>query len=273
MRSHDLQFDRDHLPRWTCDSDAAATLGFSAGKSEAVVPAVDAPMLWHMNKAATAVALLLACSSSGEGLERLPPPPPLASSLPMPPPPQTSSQPPPVKIAAFLREHATDTSAWRATVYEIANGDNDRRGRSAEFRGRRIVRQAMLSDADAAELAARLGRDDSYTNGDYGCFVDPASGYRLERGDALLDFMVNCGHVSFDGVEWHAASLSSGMMQFLDRLGRTPKRPRHEPTPMPRSGGERSTLPQGRMTSRRRGSRHRRIGSTQTGPHQRRRPR
>lgn len=231
-------FDRGYLPRWARDSDAAATIGFSDGKSEAVVPAVDAPMLWHMNKAATAVALLLACSSSGEELER-PPPPPLALSLAMPPSPspQTSSQPPPVKIAAFLREHAADTSAWRATIYEIANGDSDRRGRSAEFRGRRIVRQAMLSDADAAELAARLGRDDSYTNGDYGCFVDPGSGYRLERGDALLDFMVNCGHVSFDGVEWHAASLSSDMMQFLGRLGRTPERPHHERTPMPRSGG------------------------------------
>lgn len=183
-----------------------------------------------MSKVAGAMVLLLGCSSAGEPRERLPPPEPSGQRLtppavpaplpPPPPPPLPSSQPPPTEIATFLREHAADTSAWRATVYELANEPSRR---SAGFCGHPIVKQTTLGEADAAELAAQLGRDASYTTGDYGCFLDRSSGYRLMRGPATLEFMVNCGHVSFDGADWHAAILSTDMIERLDRLGRAPR--------------------------------------------------
>ena len=171
-------------------------------------------MLVAMSKLAAATALLLACSSSDDPLERLPSPPPMAPQWPLPPPPPPpppplqSSQPPPTQIATFLRAHAADPSPWRATVSELAN---DKRGR-----------QTTLGDADAAELAARLGSNDSYVDGDIGCFTNRSIVYRLTRGTASLEVMVNCGHVSLDGVEWHAATLSSEMIEFLDRLAARP---------------------------------------------------
>jgi hypothetical protein len=56
--------------------------------------------------------------------------------------------------------------------------------------------------------------------------MDRGEGYRPACGKATLDFMVNCGHVSFDGVDWHAAMLSTEMMAFLDRVGRARRPPR-----------------------------------------------
>lgn len=121
-----------------------------------------------------------------------PPPPP-------PPPPESTPQPPPARVAAFLRAHAGDAAPWRASY------------------GRRGAR-TRLTATDAAELARRLARDESYVDGDYGCVAEPIE-YELARGDAKLVFRENCGHMQL-GDEDHAALFSSEMVTFLQRVRR-----------------------------------------------------
>jgi hypothetical protein len=113
-----------------------------------------------------------------------------------------------------LRAHANDGAPWEAFVFEVASA---RDGRPPLFLRHSIERKAAVKPAEAAELANRLASDSSYIDADYGC-VGEAVGYRLARGTATLDFIVDCGHFSLGNDDGHAAVLSKDMIEFLGRL-------------------------------------------------------
>ncbi|MCE9578175.1 MAG: hypothetical protein K8W52_33930 [Deltaproteobacteria bacterium] len=133
-----------------------------------------------------------------------PPPPPLPSELVRPAPPA---------IADFLRAHALDEVAWQASIYSLA--DDTRPG--PRFAGMRVRRKLDLSPPIAAELAARLGRDDAFCDGMPGCRGD-VFGIRLTRKGAALDLVSDCGVVGVGVHEPYVGVFSEQMYGFLFKV-------------------------------------------------------
>ena len=132
--------------------------------------------------------------------------------------------PPPERVATFLREHANDPEPWELTLYDVVNDDDDKRGdpRLGRFLGRSALQRRRGDARVVSELAARLGRDSSYVDGDSGCITSEALGVRLVRGSASLDFIYNCGHVYLtpEGHTGTYALFSDEMVSFVvEQLG------------------------------------------------------
>jgi hypothetical protein len=132
-------------------------------------------------------------------------------------PPAPSPQSPPAAVAAYLRAQASSSGRWSAFVFELGPA-SDRNTGPRRFLGYRVLRSKQVPEKLATELVGRLGEDTSYADGDYGCVTEPF-GVRVSHGATSLDFLVNCGHISFDREGSHDGPvLSSEMVTFLEGL-------------------------------------------------------
>lgn len=165
------------------------------------------------------ISALLGCRRD-EPLEKLPAPAPAPALVvplrppppPPPPPPEAELIGPPDELAAVLAEQ--DEPAV-VQVFELTEG----RARSTLL-GHGIKRAKRLEPSVAAELVARLARDDAFVDGgDYGCVGDPL-GLNISRGAYVREVVVDCGHVYFTASrhDGRFALLAPELNEFIYRL-------------------------------------------------------
>ncbi len=163
------------------------------------------------------VLLLLAACPKERAVEKLeaPPPPPLIQvperppPPPPPPPPAPGPVPPPAEVAAALRGEG----AIVARVHRLVDRPGGKR-----FMTYREGAVRVLKPEVANELVARLLRDESYSDGVYGCASHPF-GISITRGEHELRFMTDCGnlYLAADGTI-HGTSFFGDMVMFLRTL-------------------------------------------------------
>jgi hypothetical protein len=177
---------------------------------------------------------MIGCRNNDDQLERLNPPTVVPEFLqpPLPPPPapppkrapRFALSPPPPEVEAFPDQARSDTQAWRLELHQLTR---ERTNRGQRFMGFRTRRQITTEVARAAEMAERLGSQNSYSGaGEWGgCSAEASLGVRLSRGKTSIEFIYACGNMYLTA-QRHAgryAPLTAEMISFLDDLRDTYK--------------------------------------------------
>jgi hypothetical protein len=108
--------------------------------------------------------------------------------------------PVPPPIASFLDAHAADPQPWRIT-----------------FREDHAKRTVTLAADVSEEIVARLAEAGTNQDGDIGCVSDDPLHIELQRGDASLSLVFDCGHLYLTP-QGHAGPFVILASDFIERI-------------------------------------------------------